>query len=101
MGLRVDTREVDKMFEDLIDMDKDVMTDAFETFKENTAKDTGYARDKATKLKQKRKNYYIHAQYGYAKRLDEGWSRNKPKGMTDPTTREIDDLVERYIKRVT
>ena len=101
MGLRVDTREVDKMFEDLMDMDKDVMADAFETFKESTPEDTGYAKNTATKLKKKKKNYYIHAQYPYAKRLDEGWSKKKPKGMTAPTERKIDDLVAQYIKRVT
>jgi len=101
MGLKVNTREVDKMFEDLMDMDKDVMADAFETFKEATPKDTGYARDTATKLKTKKKNYYIHAAYPYAKRLDEGWSKKKPKGMTAPTERNIDNLVAQYIKRVT
>jgi hypothetical protein len=100
MGLRVDTREVDKMFEDLIDMDKDVMTEALPKFKENTPIATGNAR-KRTKLTQRKKNYTIHANYPYAGRLDEGWSKQRPKGMTAPTERDIDDLVERYIKRVT
>ena len=54
MGLRVNTREVDKMFEDLLDMDKDVMADALPKFKENTPVATGNARQN-TKLKKRKK----------------------------------------------
>ena len=100
MGLRVNTREVDKMFEDLLDMDKDVMADALPKFKENTPVATGNARQN-TKLKKRKKNYAIHASYPYAGRLDEGWSSRRPKGMTAPTERDIDSLVASYIKRVT
>ena len=100
MGLKVNTREVDKMFEDLMDMDKDVMADALPKFKKNTPINTGNAR-KNTRLSQSKKNYVIQAKYPYAGRLDEGWSKQSPKGMTAPTERDIDDLVAQYIKRVT
>lgn len=29
----------------------------------------------------------IRADYAYAQRLDEGWSRQSPRGMTEPTER--------------
>jgi hypothetical protein len=52
-----------------------------------TPKDTGNARRK-TKLVS---NKTIEANYPYARRLDEGWSKQAPIGMSKPT--------ERFIKR--
>ena len=49
-------------------------------FVKNTPKRTGNARRK-TKLKSKE----IHANYPYAQKLDEGYSKQSPKGMTEPT----------------
>lgn len=37
----------------------------------------------------------IDTTYPYAKRLDTGWSRQAPKGMTDPTW----DYILKYIKK--
>jgi len=48
--------------------------------------DTGNAR-RSTTLSGKT----IHANYPYAKRLDEGWSKQAPTGMVKPT--------EKYLKR--
>ena len=53
---------------------------AYDVFKNNTAIRSGNARNK-TKLKGKQ----IVADYPYAQRLDEGWSKQKPDGMTQPT----------------
>lgn len=36
----------------------------------------------------------ISADYAYARRLDEGWSKQSPKGMLQPTI----EAVQRYIK---
>ena len=35
----------------------------------------------------------IQANYPYAKRLEEGWSSQAPKGMTEPTIKEVRDYV--------
>ena len=48
-------------------------------FKKITPKDTGNAR-RNTRTKTKE----ILADYAYAGRLDEGWSKQAPNGMTDP-----------------
>ena len=37
----------------------------------------------------------IYAQYPYAKRLDEGWSKQNTTGLIDPTIRHLDDLIKR------
>lgn len=37
----------------------------------------------------------IHANYPYAKRLDQGWSEQAPKGMTKPTEK----FVSAYIRK--
>lgn len=50
--------------------------------------DTGNARSK-TKLR----GNTIHAAYAYAKRLNEGWSKQAPIGMVIPTMRYIRQLV--------
>lgn len=50
-------------------------------FVQNTPVDTGNARKK-TKLVA---NKTIVANYPYARRLDNGWSRQSPRGMIKPT----------------
>ena len=35
----------------------------------------------------------IQANYPYAQRLEEGWSSQAPKGMTEPTIQEVRDYV--------
>lgn len=37
----------------------------------------------------------IYAQYPYAKRLDEGWSKQNTKGLIDPTIQHLQDLINR------
>ena len=63
---------------------------AYNYFVKVTPIDTGNARNK-TKLN----GNQIDAQYPYAQRLDRGWSRQAPKGMTKPTI----DYLRRYIQK--
>lgn len=57
---------------------------AHEKFRETTPIDTGNARN-STELR----GNEIVGNYEYAVRLQEGWSRQAPKGMRDPTIDEI------------
>lgn len=41
----------------------------------------------------------IKADYGYAHRLDTGWSRQAPDGMTDPTIRYVDKLISDNVRK--
>lgn len=63
---------------------------AIETFIEFTPKRSGNARDK-TRLK----GDTIHANYAYAARLDQGYSKHKGGvGMTEPTVKAIQNYLE-------
>lgn len=68
---------------------------AYDYFKKITPKRGGTARSK-TKLVNKR---IINADYPYAKRLDQGYSKKAPKGMSKPTGDFIKALVRIILKR--
>lgn len=59
---------------------------AFKVYEQNTPIRSGFAR-RNTKLARQR---IIEANYPYAKRLDEGWSKQSPQGMTEPTLEFIE-----------
>ena len=63
---------------------------AYQVFKSNTPIRTGNARSN-TNIK----GNEIQAQYTYATRLDQGYSKQKPKGMTEPTIKWL----QAYIKK--
>lgn len=85
--------EVVKMLDKLEDMAPDVMEDAGVYFRNATPVRTGNARNLT-----KTQDTTIHARYGYAKRLNDGYSRQAPQGMTDPTIKEMKKLVRNYIR---
>jgi hypothetical protein len=64
--------------------------DAYNYFVSITPIDTGNARSK-TQLKGKT----IEGNYAYAKRLDNGWSRQAPDGMIKPTEKFINERVKK------
>ena len=72
-----------------------VMREAYKTFIANTPVRTGRAR-RSTSLD----NLTINAVYPYAQKLDEGYSRQSPKGMTDPTLAEIERLINKEIGKL-
>lgn len=79
-----------KLFTRLLDLPEDLMQDSYTFLKKKTPIKSGNAR-KSTKLQNK--NRKIHSNYAYAGRLDEGWSKQAPKGFTDPTLDEMDKIV--------
>lgn len=90
------TKQVENMLDDLEDLSRDVMKPAFKFYRNETPVRSGNARNK-TKL---RRNT-IKSDYPYAGRLDEGWSKQAPKGFTEPSIDQLDKLISNYIKRVT
>lgn len=72
---------------------KELARVAYPTFKDYTPKRSGNAQ-KNTKLK----GDTIHANYPYAKRLDEGYSKqNNGVGMTEPTLKAIQEYLEKKV----
>ena len=68
---------------------------ALDFFKKKTPKRSGTAR-RRTKLVN---NKTINADYPYAKRLDQGYSKKAPRGMSKPTGKFIQALVKIILKR--
>lgn len=66
---------------------------AYEVFVENTPENTGNAKRKTRLAGDK-----IIADYDYSQKLDEGFSRKKPKGMTEPTEQWIEQELNRKNK---
>lgn len=65
-------------------------TEAFNYFVKTTPIDTGNAR-RSTRLVQ---NKTIEANYAYAQRLDQGYSKQAPNGMIKPTEQFIKTRVK-------
>jgi hypothetical protein len=96
MAIKVDTKDFDQMMRQLKELPGSVMKKAEPRMKRSTPVDSGNARSK-TRLKGDTK---IVADYGYAGRLDDGWSKQSPKGFTEPTEDFIEDEVTRQIRRI-
>lgn len=73
---------------------KNLPKEAFKFWVDNTPIRTGNAR-RRTKLQ----NDVIHANYIYASRLDEGYSKQAPKGMSEPTTEFINRRVKSIMRK--
>jgi len=69
--------------------------DTHKYFVSITPIDTGNAR-RSTSLRGKT----IEANYPYAKRLDEGWSRQAPQGMVKPTERFVEKRVKEINQKI-
>ena len=67
---------------------------ALQEFVKLTPKDTGRARSNTTL-----RNETIVANYPYARRLDEGWSKQAPRGMTKPLAQWLRRKFDLIIKR--
>lgn len=74
---------------------EDLPEAAWRYFVKITPRDTGNAQ-RRTRLEQST----IVADYPYSKRLDTGWSKQAPDGMTNPTERWIEQEVKRRLKGI-
>lgn len=74
------SNNIDKRFKQIQRFVQILPSNAHKFFRKTTPIDTGNARNK-TKLE----NTTISANYNYANRLNEGYSRQARKGMTQPT----------------
>jgi len=97
MSINFDDREFKKLAQDLKDMPQQVMAAAGPVMKSKTPIRSGNARGKT--------NYRsgtttVLADYDYADRLDNGWSRQAPQGFTDPTIDFIEREIDRQIGRM-
>lgn len=104
MKIRVDSRDLERLFRENTKLADEVIEDAYNYFVRQTPKRTGNARSNTTLDKN---TNTIEAEYDYAAVLDKGrhltsrgmrGSTQAPEGMTKPTMRELDRLVKKHLK---
>jgi len=92
MALNFNMSEINKMFEQAEKVATTLPKEAYNYFVDSTPVRSGNAR-RNTNLR----GSTVDANYNYAERLDEGYSRQAPKGMTGPTEKflqkRINDLI--------
>ena len=93
----MDKKDFDNLVKDLEILPEVVMDEAEPVMKKATPKRSGNARNK-TNLKSGTTT--ILADYDYAGRLDEGWSKQAPNGFTDQTIDFIDREISRQVGRL-
>tara|TARA_R100000951_G_scaffold30856_1_gene26509 strand:+ start:75 stop:371 length:297 start_codon:yes stop_codon:yes gene_type:complete len=87
--------QFDNLINKLEEMPISVMKTVYPYYVNSTPIRSGNARNR-TKLNKTT----ISSKYAYAGRLDEGWSKQAPKGFTDPSIDQLEKLINNYVKRV-
>lgn len=95
MEVKLNDRQFQKLMDDLPDAVRDSWKRSGDHFRDITPKATGNARSK-TRTQQN----VIKADYAYAGRLDEGSSRQAPRGMSEPTIDYFVQQLDNYIGRI-
>lgn len=96
MRITINAKQFDALMKDLDIMPTAVMKTLYPFYVNKTPVKSGNARNK-TKLNRLK----ISSKYPYAERLDTGWSSQAPKGFTDPSIDQLEQLIKNYVKRVT
>jgi len=86
--MKFDSRIFEKRMDKLVKVPEITMDKSYTELRNETPIRSGNARNKTKKNRLK-----INSNYPYAGRLDEGWSKQAPKGFTEPTI----DFMERFI----
>jgi len=95
--IKIDDRNALRLLKDAEKVAENVGQKAYQYFKDITPKRSGNAQrntkyDRGTKT--------ITADYPYAERLDKGWSKQAPKGMTEPTEKQLEKWVEEEVRKL-
>jgi hypothetical protein len=95
MALNFNMSQVSKMFDEAEKVAKTLPKEAYDYFVDSTPIRTGNAR-RSTRLR----GSTIDANYNYAERLDEGYSRQAPKGMSGPTEKFLQKRIDNLIGKI-
>lgn len=94
---KVNTKIFDARIEELQEMPEDAMKKALPVTKSNTPIRGGNAR-RNTKLSSN--GLTINSNYGYAGPLDDGYSKQSPKGFTEPTIKSLRNIVSKLAGKI-
>jgi len=95
MKIKVNQNEFERLTKDLGVVPRAVTQKSYDYFKSITPIDSGNARNK-TKLR----GDTILADYAYAGRLDDGYSDQARRGMSEPTTEYMLRELDRVLRRI-
>jgi hypothetical protein len=95
MAIKFDMSDINKMFNQAEAVAKQLPKEAYDFFVDSTPIRTGNAR-RSTRLR----GNVIDADYNYAQRLDEGSSRQAPKGMTEPTEKFLQKRIDELLGKI-
>jgi hypothetical protein len=87
--MKVNSRVFDKRMKKLTQLPNNLLDKALDFMIENTPAQSGHARNNTI-----RKGNKIVADYAYAGRLDEGYSKQAPNGFTEPTIKQLSKEAE-------
>jgi hypothetical protein len=93
MKISIDSRDLKDLFKDIESLKPDLLTRAHKFFVAETPIRSGNARRNTIKT-----DDAIIANYAYAQRLDEGYSKQSPEGMTGPTLEFLEKEIEKILK---
>ena len=95
MRIRIDDSQTKRLLNQLDDIVEDSWKSAGRKFREVTPVRTGNARNNTYQ-----RGEVIAGDYAYAARLDEGWSKQAPNGMVEPTVEHFVDELNAKVGRL-
>jgi len=93
--VRIDSRIFENRMDNLEALPETVVKQSLPKLKKETPIDSGNARRRT-----RRQRLKIKSDYGYAGKLDDGWSKQSPNGFTDPTIDYMERRIDTLIKRI-
>lgn len=96
INLKIDAKQFEDMVKNVKQIPDKIVKQGYDFFYKTTPIKTGNARHH-TMLDSNSKT--IYANYPYAERLDTGWSKQAPKGMSEPTIQLVEKLIENEIRK--
>jgi hypothetical protein len=96
MKIKINSKDLQKLVKDATRELRKIPREAHKYFKEITPRRNGYAQRNTVLI-----NNQIQANYDYAGALDDGKSRQAPKGMSEPTIEQMEkEFVPNAIERI-
>lgn len=93
MKMKIDTKALEAELADMRELKESLLVAAYKHFVSITPVRSGNARRNTKQTKDT-----IEADYPYANRLDTGWSKQAPNGMTGPTEQFLENEVQNILK---
>lgn len=97
MKIKVDSSKVQKLLSQNKTLGEKIIERAYDHFVSITPVDTGNAQRNTHLIKS---SLTIVADYPYAYRLDTGWSKQAPRGMSNPTLRKLDEWTSDELRKM-